>query len=87
MERGVLSVRKMGRGFAWLDTGTPESLMEASEFVRALEHRQGMRIACPEEIAFSRGWISRDDLIALAGSFGSSDYGRYLFDLVGAERE
>ena len=55
----------MGRGYAWLDTGTPDSLVEAAEFVRALEKRQGFRIACPEEIAFNAGWIDRDQLLAL----------------------
>jgi len=84
LERGDLSVERMGRGFAWLDTGTPESLMEASEFVRALEHRQGMRIACPEEIAFNSGWISADDLAALAARIGSGDYRKYLLGIVNA---
>lgn len=82
LERGDLSVQRMGRGFAWLDTGTPEALMEASEFVRALEHRQGMRIACPEEIAFNSGWISADELAALAGRIGNSDYGKYLLGIL-----
>jgi glucose-1-phosphate thymidylyltransferase len=62
LERGQLQVELMGRGYAWLDTGTPDSLVEASEFVRALEKRQGFRIACPEEIAFAAGWISREEL-------------------------
>jgi glucose-1-phosphate thymidylyltransferase len=84
LERGDLSVELMGRGFAWLDTGTPESLMEASEFVRALEHRQGMRIACPEEIAFNSGWISADDLATLAARIGSGEYGKYLLGIVNA---
>ncbi|MGX1308030.1 glucose-1-phosphate thymidylyltransferase [Amorphus suaedae] len=84
LERGDLSVQMMGRGFAWLDTGTPESLMEAAEFVRALEHRQGMRIACPEEIAFNSGWISADDLAELASGIGNSDYGKYLLGILNA---
>ncbi|WP_048707364.1 sugar nucleotidyltransferase, partial [Microvirga massiliensis] len=78
LERGELHVQKMGRGFAWLDTGTPESLVEAAEFVRALEKRQGFRIACPEEIAFQRGWISRADLVRLGEELSKSDYGKYL---------
>ncbi|WP_018700275.1 glucose-1-phosphate thymidylyltransferase RfbA [Amorphus coralli] len=82
MERGDLAVQRVGRGFAWLDTGTPESLMQAAEYVRALEHRQGLRIACPEEIAYSRGWISRTELLVLAAAFGASDYGRYIATLV-----
>jgi glucose-1-phosphate thymidylyltransferase len=78
LEQGQLQVERMGRGFAWLDTGTPDSLVEASEFVRALEKRQGFRIACPEEIAFSAGWIDRDRLIALGSKLAKSTYGQYL---------
>ncbi|MBD2750017.1 glucose-1-phosphate thymidylyltransferase RfbA [Microvirga sp. BT688] len=78
LERGLLSVERMGRGFAWLDTGTHESLIDASAFVRALEQRQGLRIACPEEIAFSLGLISSDELVRLGERLGKSDYGRYL---------
>jgi glucose-1-phosphate thymidylyltransferase len=80
LERGELSVEIMGRGYAWLDTGTPDSLIEAAEFVRTLEKRQGFKIACPEEIAFERGFIDAKQLSALADSFGSSNYGRYLRD-------
>jgi glucose-1-phosphate thymidylyltransferase len=78
LEKGELSVEIMGRGYAWLDTGTPDSLIEAAEFVRTLEKRQGFKIACPEEIAFDAGFISADQLARLASSFGNSDYGRYL---------
>ncbi|GGK47439.1 hypothetical protein GCM10011322_38130 [Salinarimonas ramus] len=78
LERGRLSVAKLGRGFAWLDTGTPESLLEACEFVRALEKRQGYRIACLEEVAFQMGWICADDLARLADDMVKSAYGRYL---------
>lgn len=78
LEMGALSVEKLGRGFAWLDTGTPGSLTEASEFVRALETRQGLRLSCPEEIAFYRGYIGRDQLLELAKRYGSSSYGNYL---------
>jgi glucose-1-phosphate thymidylyltransferase len=78
LDRGKLFVDIMGRGFAWLDTGTPESLTDAAEFVRALETRQGLRIACPEEIAFRNGWISSADLEALGARLGKSDYGQYL---------
>ena len=78
LERGELAVEIMGRGYAWLDTGTPDSLIEAAEFVRTLEKRQGFKIACPEEIAFDRGFIDSNQLGALAASFGKSDYGMYL---------
>ena len=78
LERGQLQVELMGRGYAWLDTGTPDSLVEASEFVRALEKRQGFRIACPEEIAFNAGWIDRDKLVALGRDLSKSTYGQYL---------
>ena len=78
LERGALRVEIMGRGYAWLDTGTPESLLEASEFVGTLEKRQGLRIACPEEVAFHQGFISRDALSALGAALGKSAYGGYL---------
>jgi glucose-1-phosphate thymidylyltransferase len=78
LERGQLHVQRMGRGFAWLDTGTPDTLVEAAEFVRALEKRQGFRIACPEEIAFNLGWIDRDQLTRLGQELSKSSYGQYL---------
>ncbi|MGV3580255.1 glucose-1-phosphate thymidylyltransferase RfbA [Brevundimonas sp.] len=78
LERGQLSVEIMGRGFAWLDTGTPDSLLEAAEFVRTLEKRQGFKIACPEEIAFDQGFIDRAQLEGIVTALGKSDYGRYL---------
>jgi glucose-1-phosphate thymidylyltransferase len=78
LEMGSLQVEKMGRGYAWLDTGTPDSLVEAAEFVRALEKRQGFRIACPEEIAFNSGWITREHLIHTGERLSRSDYGLYL---------
>ncbi|EIM26168.1 glucose-1-phosphate thymidylyltransferase RfbA [Microvirga lotononidis] len=78
LEMGQLQVELMGRGYAWLDTGTPDSLVEAAEFVRALEKRQGFRIACPEEIAFNAGWIERDQLVALGTKLAKSTYGQYL---------
>ncbi len=81
LERGELHVEKMGRGFAWLDTGTPDSLLEAGEFVRTLEKRQGYRIASPEEIAFNAGWITRAQLEGLASDLAKSAYGRYLKDI------
>ena len=78
LARDELSVVKLGRGFAWLDTGTPASLLEASEFVRTLANRQGVRIACPEEIAYLNGWISSAELEALGRKLGHSGYGHYL---------
>jgi glucose-1-phosphate thymidylyltransferase len=81
LERGDLYVERMGRGYAWLDTGTHESLLEASEFVRAIEHRQGLKIACLEEIAFRHGWISRDNLLARADEMRNSPYGEYIMTL------
>ncbi|WP_062211044.1 glucose-1-phosphate thymidylyltransferase RfbA [Aureimonas sp. AU12] len=78
LEEGTLSVESMGRGFAWLDTGTPDSLLEAAEFVRTLEHRQGFKISCPEEIAFNLGFIDADHLMTLGKELGKSQYGLYL---------
>jgi len=78
LERGELSVETMGRGFAWLDTGTPDSLLQAGEFVRTLESRQDLRIACPEETACRQGWISPAELERLGSVLAKSDYGQYL---------
>jgi glucose-1-phosphate thymidylyltransferase len=78
LQMGELHVERLGRGYAWLDTGTPDSLSEATEFVRALEKRQGYRIACPEEVAFRMGFITRDELVALGRRLDRTDYGRYL---------
>jgi len=78
LERGQLAVEKMGRGYAWLDTGTPDSLVEAADFVRTLENRQGMKICCPEEIAFRSGYIDAEQLGRLATALGKSNYARYL---------
>ena len=87
LEMGELGVEKLGRGYAWLDTGTPDSLAEATDFVRALEKRQGMKIACPEEVAYRMGFIDRLALLRLASALGSSDYGRYLADIAGEDTE
>jgi glucose-1-phosphate thymidylyltransferase len=84
LEMGQLQVELMGRGYAWLDTGTPDSLVEAAEFVRALEKRQGFRIACPEEIAYSAGWIDTQQLIDLSSKLSKSTYGQYLLRIAQA---
>jgi len=82
LERGALNVEQLGRGYAWLDTGTPDSLLEASEFVATLERRQGFKICCPEEIAFRMGFIDAAGLIKLADAYGKSAYGKYLREKV-----
>ena len=81
LERGELRMEVMGRGTAWLDTGTHESMLDASLFIRTIEERQGLKIACPEEVAYVQGWISRDDLFHLAAESGKSTYGTYLSDI------
>ena len=82
LERGELDVRVMGRGHAWLDTGTHESLIEASLFVQTLEKRQGLKIACPEEIAYRMGWIDAKQMEALAAPLVKSGYGQYLLEVL-----
>ncbi|MFB2594504.1 glucose-1-phosphate thymidylyltransferase RfbA [Paracoccus sp. p4-l81] len=81
LAEGSLSVERMGRGFAWLDTGTHASLLDAGNFVRTLQDRQGLQTGCPEEIAFQKGWISGADLRTLAERCAKNDYGRYLMRL------
>ena len=82
LERGQLTVERMGRGYAWLDTGTHESMLEASLFIQTIERRQGLKIACPEEIAYRLGYIDAEQLGTLAHGLGKSDYGRYLVRLL-----
>jgi glucose-1-phosphate thymidylyltransferase len=72
----------MSRGYTWLDTGTHESLVEASQFVQTIEKRQGIKIACPEEIAFNRDWIKSGDIIKLAKPMMKNSYGKYLMDII-----
>lgn len=81
LQRGDLRVERFGRGFAWLDTGTHDSLLEASQYVQTIEHRQGLKVACLEEIAYQQGWIDRQQLLAQAQAFGKTGYGQYLFKL------
>jgi len=78
LDRGLLTVEQMGRGFAWLDTGTPDSLLAAADFVATLEKRQGFRIACPEEIAFNQRFIDRSQLQKLGMALGNSEYAKYV---------
>ncbi|RQW37013.1 glucose-1-phosphate thymidylyltransferase RfbA [Novosphingobium sp. LASN5T] len=78
LERGELAVEIMGRGYAWLDTGTPDSLLDAAEFVRVLEKRQGFKIACPEEVAYRQGFIGDAEMEQLVAALGKSNYGLYL---------
>jgi glucose-1-phosphate thymidylyltransferase len=82
LQRGTLQVEKLGRGYAWFDTGTHEDLLSAGEYVRTIEMRQGLKIACVEEVAYNMGYIDRDRLLAEAGRFGKNDYGRYLANLL-----
>jgi glucose-1-phosphate thymidylyltransferase len=82
MEAGDLNVEKMGRGYAWLDTGTHDSLLEASEFVRTLQHRQGIQLACLEEIAWQQGWIDDATLRDRGHSLSKTGYGQYILRLL-----
>ncbi len=82
LEQGKLNVQTMGRGYAWLDTGTHESMLEASQFIHTIEKRQGLKVACPEEIAWRNGWIDDSGFETLATQLGKSGYGQYLFGLL-----
>ncbi len=84
LERGKLRVEKLGRGFAWLDTGTHDSLIEAGMYVQTIEHRQGLKVACLEEIGYHNGWLSKDQVLAQATALGKTAYGQYLKKLVSA---
>jgi len=82
LERGQLDVKTMGRGYAWLDTGTHESMLEASQFIHTIEHRQGLKVAAPEEIVWRHGWIDDAQLQRLAAPLAKSSYGQYLLRLL-----
>jgi glucose-1-phosphate thymidylyltransferase len=82
LSAGKLTVKILGRGFAWLDTGSHESLLEASHFIATIERRQGVKIACPEEVAFAKGWIDSTQMAHLAAAMRNSSYGQYLNRLV-----
>ncbi|MDF2491069.1 MULTISPECIES: glucose-1-phosphate thymidylyltransferase RfbA [Pseudomonas] len=86
LERGDLRVERFGRGFAWLDTGTHDSLLDASQYVQTIEHRQGLKVACLEEIAYQNRWIDREQLLVRAKYFGKTGYGQYLYSLAGETR-
>ncbi|MFF7707467.1 glucose-1-phosphate thymidylyltransferase RfbA [Pseudomonas sp. NPDC007930] len=86
LDRGDLRVERFGRGFAWLDTGTHDSLLEASQYVQTVEHRQGLKVACLEEIAYQHGWIDETQLLVRAEAFGKTGYGQYLFSLARDDR-
>lgn len=87
LERSQLMVEKLGRGYAWLDTGTHESLLQASGFVQTVEDRQGLKISCPEEIAYRMGWISKEEVIKIAEPLRKNGYGQYLLHLIGTREE
>ena len=80
LKLGKLKLKILGRGFAWLDTGTHESLIQAGQFIHTLEKRQGLKVGCLEEIAFEKGWITHDQLIKAAEEYSQTDYGKYLFE-------
>ena len=83
LTRGDLKVELLGRGFAWLDTGTHDALMDASQFVQTVEHRQGLKVACLEEIAFEKGWLSKELLLTQADALKKTNYGEYLLKVAG----
>ncbi len=85
LEKSQLRVEKLGRGYAWLDTGTHESLLQASSFVQTVEERQGLKISCPEEIAYRMGWISQEDVMKIADPLRKNGYGQYLLNLLDEE--
>ncbi len=82
LEDGSLHLERLGRGYAWLDTGTHESLQQASSFIETIENRQGLKVACPEEISYLQGWIDSDQVLELAEPLRNSGYGEYLIQLL-----
>jgi glucose-1-phosphate thymidylyltransferase len=81
LDEGTVDVELLGRGFSWLDTGTHLSLLEASQFIHTIEYRQGLKVACLEEIAYLNKWIDKSDLIVMAKVYEKTSYGKYLFEL------
>ena len=86
LEEKKLNVQLLGRGFAWLDTGTHENLLEASNYVATIENRQGLKVACLEEIAYKKGYITKEQLLALAEPLKKNQYGQYLINIVNIKR-
>lgn len=86
LRAGELYVERLGRGIAWLDTGTHEALLQAANFIQAIEQRQGLKVACLEEVAYRMGYISSEDLMSIAASMGNTEYGQYLVNLIAEER-
>ena len=86
LDAGTLMLERLGRGYAWLDTGTHESLVEASNYVETIERRQGLKVCCPEEIAFTQGWIDAEQVLCLAAPLAKNGYGQYLQNLVKQDR-
>ena len=82
LDKGLLDVEVLGRGFSWLDSGTHESLLESSEYVKTIQNNQGIQIACLEEIAYNLGWINKDSLIAAGKRMSKNNYGRYILSLI-----
>ncbi|HSV26639.1 MAG TPA: sugar phosphate nucleotidyltransferase, partial [Sedimentisphaerales bacterium] len=86
LRKGMLKAELLGRGIAWLDTGTPESMLQAADFVQTIQHRQGLMVACPEEIALNMGFITAEHVLKLAGPLKNNAYGEYLINLVRGRR-
>jgi glucose-1-phosphate thymidylyltransferase len=87
LESGALRLEKLGRGYAWLDTGTPDALLQAANFIQTIQHRQGLQVSCPEEVAFRQGWIGPSEVAQIAGQLSKTAYGQYLSSLLTEPRE
>jgi glucose-1-phosphate thymidylyltransferase len=87
LESGALRLEKLGRGYAWLDTGTPDALLQAANFIQTIQHRQGLQVSCPEEVAFRQGWIGPSEVAQIAAQLSKTAYGQYLSSLLTEPRE
>jgi glucose-1-phosphate thymidylyltransferase len=87
LETGALRLEKLGRGYAWLDTGTPDALLQAANFIQTIQHRQGLQVSCPEEVAFRQGWIGPTEVAQIASQLSKTAYGQYLSSLLTEPRE